>query len=731
MRKIKGFFAARLSLFTIVSALVIFSILFSVFYNITKKQNIETTISATLSLLDNMQLQIDGRLSSVQVSVNNVSWMFDETVTDSQKINRILRQRLVNNTFLESSFIAFAPHYVSSQGKYFMLTAIRDKGLIKFVTRGDELDDYFTRDWYLIPFLLKKDYWSEPYFEGNERMCTYSHPLVDKKGRVYAIFGASISLEKFASIVEKLQPIKDSYSFMISRNGYYMTHRRRDRILNETVFSLGYEAKDTAMISIGKAMIAGHRGYVKFNNEVDGVNVESYAFYSPIPSTGWSLCTVCPEKVILSSLNRTLQYIMMLFALCIIIFFIAMVFVSRKLLNELKVSTSANERINSELHIAQSIQMGMIPKIFPPFPDRSDVDLYAFLRPAKEVGGDLYDFFISEGKLYFAIGDVSGKGVPASLFMAVTRSLFRNIASQGFSPSKVMQMMNSSISENNESNMFVTMFISQLDLDTGRLVVCNAGHNPPIIVHKGSQQAGYMKIKKNLPVGLMPDFLYHEEEHCLIPGDGLLLYTDGVTEAENEKKELFGEKVLLEVVRRSSSCDAFHIIEAILNEIERHVGQARQSDDITIFSFCYVPGFDSYKKQLLIENRCEDIEKLTTFVDELAEDCCIDMKMQSQLNLALEEAVVNVVNYAYPKGTIGEIDLLVTSPDKESLTFVLSDSGVPFDPTKVPEADVTKSAEDRPIGGLGIFLVRKIMDSVIYRYSNGKNELIMKKRINK
>ena len=232
----------------------------------------------------------------------------------------------------------------------------------------------------------------------------------------------------------------------------------------------------------------------------------------------------------------------------------------------------------SELNVAHSIQMSMLPKTFPAFPDRKDLDLYASLTPAKAVGGDLYDFFIRNDSLYFCIGDVSGKGVPASLVMAVSRTLFRNIAAHTDKPSHIVETMNVNICDGNEQCMFVTLFVGVLDLQTGRLRYCNAGHDAPYV------QAEHLPCDPNLPVGLNPDMKYSEQEAMIAPGKILFLYTDGLTEAENSSRNLFGMERVDEVIATFEGSPQ-ELIETMTAAVHQFVGDTEQSDDITMLAF--------------------------------------------------------------------------------------------------------------------------------------------------
>ena len=395
-------------------------------------------------------------------------------------------------------------------------------------------------------------------------------------------------------------------------------------------------------------------------------------------------------------------------------------------IDELQVTTANKERIESELRIARDIQMGMVPKIFPPFPERDDIDLYAKLIPAKEVGGDLYDFFIENNKLYIIIGDVSGKGVPASLVMAVTCRLFRTVASNVIDPSAIVKSLNDALSESNESNMFCTAFVGILDFETGIMRYCNAGHNPPVIISNDGK-ASLLPVISNLALGIWKDFDFKDQEIKLERGTSIFLYTDGVNEAESSGKELYGEERMLHCLSRHYTESPKDIVEGILNEIKNHAKNVEQNDDITMLC-CTLIDKDSqaacYDRKLVMRNDIADIALLTEYVEKLSEDFQLPVDAGFKLNLALEEAVSNVMKYAYPEGEEHEITLSV-KVDAGKMTFELSDTGEPFDPTAVDDADVTLSAEERSIGGLGIFLVKNIMQSVEYHRENDRNILIM------
>ena len=250
-------------------------------------------------------------------------------------------------------------------------------------------------------------------------------------------------------------------------------------------------------------------------------------------------------------------------------------------IEDLKVSTAEKASIESELKVAHNIQMAMLPKTFPPFPESNDVEIHGMLKPAKAVGGDLYDFVVCNKKLFFCIGDVSGKGVPASLVMAVTKALFRNVASHiadhSGNPSHIVERINSSICEANDNCMFVTLFVGVLDLQTGHLRYCNAGHDSPYI------GGTLLPCDSNIPVGVMSDWNFTEQEADLATDEIIFLYTDGLTEAENARHELFGEKRITAIVA-SHKGSPQELIEVMNAAVHEFVGDIEQSDDLTMLA---------------------------------------------------------------------------------------------------------------------------------------------------
>lgn len=629
-------FATRLSIYVLSFTLIVFATIMELFYKYSHEKVTNYAIERTHGLLNNIATEITSQLRSVETTINQSVWVLERNINQPDSLHNVITAIIKNNPLIVGSGIAFVPDYYKEKGKYFMPYVSYRNNKINYQVLGSQNYDYPYKDWYLIPKMLKQDYWSEPYYDeggGNIIMSTYSKPLYNNRGELYAIFIASISLSQFTDNISLMKPYSTSYTYLLSRNGSFLTHENRSKILNETVFTEAFSTENQTQERIGREMLAGKTGTVRFDN----LGTDSYAFYTAIPEIGWSVCTVCPSKIILQELDSTSRNIIYTFLVGILVLFLIVYSIIHRLVrplkrfsesareiatgrfdvtlpqvhskdeirdlhdslaymqkslstyvNELKETTASKERIESELSIARDIQMGMIPKIFPPYPDRNDVDLHAILKPAKEVGGDLYDFYMDGNRLYFLIGDVSGKGVPASLFMAITRSLFRTLSHQVLSPTKIVTEMNNSISDNNESNMFVTLIVGILDLETGVMKLCNAGHNPPILIHP-DKHVSFLEFPTQIFVGVIEDFTYTDAEITLEKGSKLFLYTDGITEAENTEKELYGDEKLLEVLAANASSNVRTTVDVIVSSIANHVKEAEASDDLTILLIQYEP----------------------------------------------------------------------------------------------------------------------------------------------
>ena len=664
-------------------------------------------------------------VNQAEAAVRNSIWVAEWCLETPDSLKRIPQRIVSENPVVVGSTMALVPGY-SEKYPLYAPYAMRDgeTGKIKMLSLATEEYDYPSSEWFTKPIELDDSYWSEPYFDengGDILMTTFSMPVKDKNGKIAAVVTADISLEWLAELIERMKVYPNAFNMVVSRNGNIMVCTVESLIMKATIDQIASESDDyEALDRVNKAMLAGQYGEmpVKYQGEINHV------YFAPVERTGWSLSIVLPEKDLYSGVRRMGVNVQLLQLLGLAMIVIILRVVARNRAKYQKINEQ-KERIENELHIAREIQMSMIPKTFPPFPERKDLDLAASIIPAKEVGGDLYDFFIRDEKLFFCIGDVSGKGIPASLVMAVTRSLFRAMSAHEDSPAKIVTLMNNTMSEANERSMFVTFFCGVLDLSAGKLRYCNAGHNPPVIL---TDAIRVLPVEPNLPLGIMKGMDFIEQEMPFLYDDALFLYTDGLSEAENATQEQFGEDRIEKALHgRKRSSDH---LENIKQQVSQFVGEAPQSDDLTMLFIHYlahvVPA--QQERHLELHNDIKQISLLAEFIETIAEEKQLDETLAMNLNLALEEAVTNVILYAYPKGTDGLVDIEAILKE-HSLEFIITDSGVPFDPTAAPEADVTLSADERPIGGLGIFMVRKLMDELHYQRLDGKNVLKMTKNI--
>jgi sigma-B regulation protein RsbU (phosphoserine phosphatase) len=379
-----------------------------------------------------------------------------------------------------------------------------------------------------------------------------------------------------------------------------------------------------------------------------------------------------------------------------------------------------------------NIQASILPSVFPPFPGRNEFDIYASMHAAKEVGGDLYDFYlIDRNNLAVVIADVSGKGISAALFMVIAKTLIKN-CSLCRSPKMLMESVNKKLCEGNDESIFVTAFVGFYNIPTGRFVFINAGHNPPLVKKKG-KSFEYLRTTPCMILACFKDAKYREEEMFLENGDVIYMYTDGVTEAMNQKSEMFGEQRLLETVNQFEESTPKEIIFSMKNEIDRFTDGEEQADDITMLALKIgKPGepesanIKNGVNELKIEAKTANLSAVTAFIDkELGKYKYTDESI-NEIDIAVEEIFINIVNYAY-KPENGYVVISVSYAEKVVIKF--EDTGIPYNPLEQAEPDLESYQKKKKIGGLGIYLVKKIMDTVKYSRVDNKNILVMTKKL--
>ena len=388
-------------------------------------------------------------------------------------------------------------------------------------------------------------------------------------------------------------------------------------------------------------------------------------------------------------------------------------------LRRLQAVNTEKERIAGELRLARDIQQSMIPKTFPGFPERDDVELFATLTPAREVGGDFYDFLIHDDRLFFCIGDVTGKGVPAALLMTVMRSMFRTearqtaVAADTSQAADIVSRMNALLCDEQTSGYFVTLFVGVLHLTTGMLDYCNAGHERPAL---GGEP---LDIRHNLPVGALPAWQYEGQQARLHAGDTLFLYTDGLSEARDSSERPLARCNVLKMARQWAYLTPRQLVERMADAARSHAGSAEQSDDITLLAIRWQGG-----NTLTLRTDGGDLHQLEAFVEAVGSRARLSDYETPRLRLAVEEAVTNVIRHAHANS------IRLDSEVRDGVLLVtLTDDGRPFDPTHAPSVDTAVPADQRVEGGLGILFMRHMSDALVYKREEGRNVLTIKKMI--
>ena len=736
------------------------SVLFAVLIALTAITSYSMQKSYFNSIMDVESEVVEGMLNGVELSVQSNASDVEHALDSPEELYNVLENKLANHPNLTYYFVAFEPNYYPEKGRWFEPGVYREGDSIVKLQVGSETHDYLNFEWYQKGLQNQNGYWSDPYIDGtNTRLliCSFVVPIHDATGRKVGVFGGDVSLDWLHQQMRDIDssmnakynnsPIR-AYSFIISEDGTYIAHPDQKRILKD---------KFTGFVDTPEKVGV-------LDTKLDGREV--FIFYEDLHHTGWTIGFAVPKRLIWKPVF--LFAVIMLVAM--VLGLLAVAAISRitiyrstsplqtlaksadevakgnfnaplpqlsnhdeisllrdsfgnmqqsltRYIDELKNTTAENAAFENEMTNARDIQMAMVPNQFPPFPERSDIDIFGRMEPAKSVGGDLYDFLIRDEQLFFCIGDVSGKGVPAALLMAVTRSLFHSIASSEQQPKRIMMRLNRAICDHNDANMFVTMFIGILDLRTGHLDYCNAGHEFPLVSGRP------LAVIRNLPIGILIDWDYEWQETTLKSGDTLFLFTDGLNDAENAAGDRYGRQRVLELVDGHTDFTSQQLAELVKSEIGRYVGDTDQSDDLTmlIIKWQQPTLHTPLTAHLSMRADMDDIEQIDPFIAEASRQAGLTLKEAMHMRLALEEAVANVINHS--QATFIDLDTLI---DDNQLKVTIIDDGIPFDATAESPTDFSLPPDQRPPGGLGMMLLHQMTDQLDYQRTDERNVLTLK-----
>ncbi len=635
--------AFKLSLFILTSTTVIFFAAFGynyyesqrlVFKNV--EQNGKNLTLATAEKIENILQGTDNAPQYLAASLEFIRYSRPELLKQIENIVKL-------NPDIFGSTAAFEPYAHDPRLFYFAPYYSRKKEHLALSYLGGSDYEYHRLDWYRIPKKLGRAVWSEPYFDkggGNIVMSTFSMPFYrDAKGRrtFTGVVTADLSLEWLKDIVSKVTIYRTGYAFLLSQKGVFISHPRNELILHESIFTVADKAGDPELRKIGRDMIRGGKGFV--SPPVYFTGRKAWMYYAPLPSVGWSLGVVIPEDELFADIHNLSWTLLVIGIGGFAILFLVVVSISKTItrplrrlaattaeiakgrldvalpdkrsddevgeltasfenmqaalkeyIANLQEATAARERMESELKIARTIQMSFLPKRFPPFPEKDAFDIYATLIPAREVGGDLYDFFLlNDETLFFSIGDVSGKGVPAALFMAVSKILMKGTVTRDMNLSDALEKVNRELCIENEATMFVTVFCGILNFRTGEVLYSNAGHNPPLLLRDGGQPE-WLVLPKGIFLGVFEDSRYGDMTAVLKPGDTLFLYTDGVTEAMNGDGKAFSDERLYRLLENRTSDSPDGLVQDVIRSVQDFTGTAPQWDDITVLALQFKGG---------------------------------------------------------------------------------------------------------------------------------------------
>ncbi len=526
--------------------------------------------------------------NSLNLSENSLMghvWDLKRNLFHPDSSYTVMEWVLKSHPHLAGCWVAYVPDYFPEKGRLFEPYAWWDNGEIKNAEIAAEGRDYTQNPYYKAVYASDTPMWTDVYHEflTDMNLVTYILPIHDERGDIVAMFGLDVSTEQLGDTLNYRHIYPSSYDFLLTEKGQLIAGPKHTR--EKKVKEMQHIIAQINDSTVKKSPSNSGRSAIFPIKDADGdKGMVFYTHFKGQPK--WQIAVVCYDKEVYAKLvkmRRTIGILMLLGLL------VLGLIIARFAKNDRKLQKAnlEQERIGSELRIAKNIQKEMLPHSFSL--GRDDLDVYGSLTPAREVGGDLFDFFVRDEKLFFCIGDVSGKGVPSAIVMAVIHAMFRMASANENNPAKIMQIVNETASEGNESNMFVTMFVGVLDLPTGHLCYCDAGHDAPFIMVDG--QWSMVKVTPHLPISVFADVDYGMEEIQVQPDSTLFLYTDGLTEAKRGPKQMFGLQRTEDVLSKCAQQQLMpqQILETVSEEVHRFIGNAEQSDDLTMLAIHYKP----------------------------------------------------------------------------------------------------------------------------------------------
>ena len=705
-------------------------------------------------------------------SLSLIGSLYYKTDRSNDLTDRVIEKIFKNYPQALGGGIWFKPYIVDKSKKYTCFYAFRDKNNKIIIDRNFESEeyDYPNQEWYKqIISQVKPEgniVWSKPYYEnlGSYTMMVTAGMGIYVDGELVGIVTVDWELDSVIEEVSKMKPLEKTFSM----------YKSGKEIKNS--FALFGNIKDDFIIAttdpyLDNKAVTGHSlKEIPWFTNADNLYATTYITYHNkkyIPfvnklSNGMALIICLPKSEMFKDVNQ-FYFLLILTMLGIALLIPTLLYygLSRyiitpidklteiahkigkgediqikiekpeefahlastfdKMTKDIKLITKERAKITSELSVAKSIQSSSLPNVFPPFPNKNEFDIYASMEPAKEVGGDFYDFFfIDKTTFMFLIADVSGKGVPAALFMMTVKTLINNSSQLNYSPKQLIEIINNKICQTNKQGFFVTVLLRITDIKTGETSIINCGHNLPLIKRKDGCYE-YLQLEPNIALGVFEDSKFEIYETVMNAGDIIFTYTDGVTEAINKKDEMYGEARLCSCLNTIESSEPMEIIKKVKTSINEYTDSNLQSDDITMLVFKY-NGTNNIKIFKEIAKQ-ENYKQFYNWLHSACDEWSINEELANKLDICAEEIFANIVFHAYPPES-GTFEASLTKLD-EKITFEFTDEGIEYNPLEKPDPDIDLSPEERPLGGLGIYMIKNIADEVSYKRENNKNILTL------
>lgn len=731
-------------------------------------QNYKFSISSFVEEINDSILETENNLNGLALIGN----LFYRTDRSYGLTNRVITRIFENYPGSLGGGIWYKPYIVDKSKKYVCFYAYRDKNdkIVIDENFSSEKYDYPNQGWYkqIISQVTpeRNIVWTEPYYEnqGSYTKMVTAGTGIYVDGELVGIATVDWEIDSIIDKISRMKPLEKTFSM----------YKQGNEIKNS--FALFENPEQDYIIATSDPYLDGEKLVGQSLKEIpwyaDNLYEITYITYQGkkyVPfvnrlHNGMELVICIPKSEMFKNVNKFYSYIVLVVLFIGLIIplllycstnkyivnpidklidiaskigkgedieikiekpeeFVQLASTFDKMTKDIKSITLERAKINSELSFAKAIQASSLPNKFPPFPERTEFDIYASMDAAKEVGGDFYDFFfLNENEFMFLIADVSGKGVPAALFMMNVKTLINTLSQIGYNPKQLIENINKKVCETNQQGFFVTMLACIVDVKTGIMNVINCGHNPPLI-KRNNQKFEYLKLVSNFPLGIFADAEFELYETIMAPGDIIYTYTDGVTEATNASDEVFGEERLEDCLNSIAEETPDIIIEKVKTQIQEFTDSVPQSDDITMLSFKYT-GLKNNIKMFKQEAKLENYKEFCSWVQEACEEWNIGSELSNKLDMCGEEVFANIAFYAYPEGVNGVLEAQLELSNG-NIIFELKDDGIEYNPLEKPDPDINLPPEERPIGGLGIFMMKKMADDISYKRENDRNILTM------